>query len=220
MKELIRSQWTITLVATMLGVFAGIYLNDYFNRHKQEKDLQGALIKVRSELEQNRRYLSRTHDTLDFLHAPLQYFFSKVNVDGELIMAPQEMSKFTAKYPTVFIPTDSVRTAEGKYRYHGDMGVQIPAILSIQLSSVAWDACKDSDLGSIADFECLYNLETVYKLQSRVMDEFDKLLDSFSAFDNPSAWGPMLKVWKYNLDYQGAYLQATESIDKIFSECH
>ena len=135
-------------------------------------------------------------------------------------MAAEEMTKFTRKYPSVFIPTDSVRSGPGIYRYHGDMGVQIPAILSIQLSSVAWDAFKDSDLGKIADFECLYNLETVYKLQSRVMDEFDKLLDSFSAFDNLSAWGPMLKVWKYNLDYQGAYLQATESIDEVFSECH
>ncbi len=220
MKKLLTNDWTITLVATMLGVFAGIYVNEYFADRKQARHLEQALLKIEDELRQNKNYLSRTFDTLSYVYEPLIFFFDHVDQKDRLVMSKSAMRDFLRNYPNIFRPTDSIWIRDDLYHFRGDMDIQFPAVISVQLSTVAWDAFKESGLSTISNFECLYNLETVYKLQHRMTIEFDRLLEMIAKVDGPSAWRKILEQWKLNLDYQNAYLSSLTPISSTFEECH
>lgn len=203
----------------MMGVFAGIYLNELVTKRKQINHLKQAMTKIQDELALNKSNLLRTYDTLSYAYEPLRIYFDHVNEDDELLMDRREMQRFQQEYPGIFQPQDSSRVSGEIYRYQGEMGFQIPAVLSVQLSDVAWKAFKDSGLSAISDFECLYNLETVYKLQGKMISEFDAFLDKIGQAKGPDSWPPILSHWKLNLDYQQAYLTSLTPLARPFEDC-
>ena len=70
---------------------------------------------------------------------------------------------------------DSVKLDSKKYQYTGDtfIELEIPDI-----TSIAWETIRTINIANEFDYNCLYELESTYNLQSRVQREIDKAAEA------------------------------------------
>jgi hypothetical protein len=60
---------------------------------------------------------------------------------------------------------------------------QVVELELVELSDIAWETTKSLDILNEFGYECLYELESMYSLQSRVQKEIDKSSDALQNND-------------------------------------
>jgi hypothetical protein len=90
------------------------------------------------------------------------------------------MNDIQTRYPGVFRIADSTQLDSLRYAYHGSVVVELELV---ELSDIAWETTKSLDILNEFGYECLYELESMYSLQSRVQKEIDKSSDALQNND-------------------------------------
>ncbi|MFY0689320.1 MAG: hypothetical protein JXQ90_19270 [Cyclobacteriaceae bacterium] len=175
--------WKYVSVELFL-IFAGINLAIWFNNwntsRKYEKSKTAAIERIIEEIQSNQRelMLSREANLLVFeayeILTPLYVGNSRTVAATAL-----QMTEIQEKYPGFFIINDTL-SSNGNLIFEGDTRINLELI---DLSAIAWETTRFMGLTGRFDYECLYSLESLYRLQDRVQQEIDRSADALQAGD-------------------------------------
>ena len=168
------------VLGEILLIFIGINLAIWFNNWNASKkaiaDKNVAITKITEEVINNSNQLKiaqeQNHQIL------LAYSEYKNKFDGntsQLLATPSEVKELNTKYPGFYLTSDSIPLKNGVYRYNG--GTHILLEIPI-LNEIAWDTTKTLSILNEFDYECLYDLESMYSLQRLVQKEINKASDA------------------------------------------
>ena len=164
----------------LLLLFVGINLAIWFNNWNASKKINEgkkiAISKITEEVENNKVEIDKV---LINNHRILNAYKDFKNIyDGNtsVIMAnPKQLQLLRNKYPDYFITKDSIALENGLYSYRGttQMILEIPT-----LTEIAWRTTTTLNVTNEFNYECLYELESIYNLQRRVQIEINKSADA------------------------------------------
>jgi len=164
----------------LLLLFVGINLAIWFNNWNASKKINEgkkiAISKITEEVENNKVEIDKV---LINNHRILNAYKDFKNIyDGNtsVIMAnPKQLQLLRNKYPDYFITKDSIALENGLYSYRGTthMILEIPT-----LTEIAWRTTTTLNVTNEFNYECLYELESIYNLQRRVQIEINKSADA------------------------------------------
>ena len=164
----------------LLLLFVGINLAIWFNNWNSSKKINEgkkiAISKITEEVENNKLEIDKV---LKNNHRILNAYKDFKNIyDGNtsVIKAnPKQLQLLRNKYPDYFITKDSIALENGLYSYRGTthMILEIPT-----LTEIAWKTTTTLNVTNEFNYECLYELESIYNLQRRVQIEINKSADA------------------------------------------
>lgn len=158
-----KSEGVITLVATLLGVFLALYLNNWNESRKEKNQKEIATEKILMEISANKEKLKESLSNYKLMLATYQFFNTCLTPDGAFVTSAEYMSEFKTKYPGVLYTNDSVKVDDEKYRYTNmDLGLEF-TLEQVELRTIAWETLKNSDVNSLFSFNCLMSLEYIYE---------------------------------------------------------
>jgi hypothetical protein len=173
----LSNNWIVTLTATLIGVFAALYLNEVVETKKLNNKKSIATKNIFLEVEANQESLEKSIKKLEMTLKTIAFLKPRMNDDGELIASPDSMTSFKSKYPEVFKVEDSIKLENGKYNYIGEADVDFN-ISSINLTTLSLSTLKNSGLTSYYNFNCLMNLERLEKFTIETLESEKQVLNS------------------------------------------
>jgi hypothetical protein len=111
---------------------------------------------------------------LIFIGINLAIWFNNWNT-SQIIATPNTVNELKIKYPDFYRVLDSIPLKNGLFKYQG--GTHILLEIPI-LNEIAWDTTKTLSILNEFDYECLYDLESMYSLQRLVQKEINKAADA------------------------------------------
>ena len=181
-RKLLSSNWFVTLTATLLGVFVALYLNEWVaNRkllNKKSKVTKNLLAEISSNHEKLKKATERHIEILDIL----EFLESYSDEEGNLIVGTDSMSSFRLRNPDFILLVDSTLVSEGIYKYHGEINFNL-SLPYLEITTLAWNTLKNSDVISTYDFECLMYLEGVNNITDEVLAKNKQVFDYFIGID-------------------------------------
>ncbi len=226
MKKLIwsafNSAWIVTLVSTMIGVYAGIYLNNYFEKQSLLKSKEKAFNEVITELNDNHRLLEAYHDLLSEQYERASYILSYFTGDNEIVIPEDSLKVFLLKTETLFFYERS-EPVKGGLRMRGDLNLQITSeMVARELFGIVWEAYKQTNYIAYTNFKCLTDLETIYDIQEEVNELNDKWMDLIFQgyfYSNKDKKDEYLRTWNQLLFKQRTLLQFYNEEDQMMENC-
>ena len=164
------------IIGEILLLFIGINLAIWFNNwnasKKTNEDKRIALSKIIEEMDNNKLEVdSILINNQNILKAYRDY---KGFYDGNtsvIKMNPKQFSLLKKMHPDFFRVKDSTATDDGLVRYNGTTYVNLEITT---LTEIAWNTTTTLNVSNEFNYECLYELESLYNLQRRVQNEIDK----------------------------------------------
>lgn len=170
LSKLFENNWVVTLTATLIGVFAALYLNEWMSGKKQRDQKEIATQNVLSEISSNHEKLSVAAERHRDMVGILNFLNDHSDDESSLVASPDSMQVFQQKFPGTIMVEDSTLVSEGMYRYSADvnLGFSLP---QHEISTIAWRTLKSSGIGPDFEFECLMFLEGLYNLTDEVIGQ-------------------------------------------------
>lgn len=219
-RAVLTSDWTVTLTATMVGVFAGIYLNEYFTQSSLERESKQAVKQIKQEMTSNQAVLEETYKVHKKYLPVFKFYFENVDDNGDLVVSSSKMTSFQQQHPRTIVLTDSQLVKNNFYRYEGEIDMQFEAFATVQLSDIAWQTLQNSRLSSGLDYECLYNLAAMYRLQEHVKSENANLLNTLAeATDDSDVVETVLGRWKLLLGLEESLINLYNASPEMIQNC-
>lgn len=168
------------VLGEILLIFIGINLAIWFNNWNASKkaivDKKVAITKITEEVINNSNQLDIAQEQNHQILLAYSEYKNKFTENTSLLLAtPAEIKELNTKYPGFYLVTDSILIENGIYRYNG--GTHILLEIPI-LNEIAWDTTKTLSILNEFDYECLYDLESMYSLQRLVQKEINKASDA------------------------------------------
>ena len=168
------------IIGEILLLFVGINLAIWFNNWNtskiKNKDKTVALDKIVEEIENNKLEIdSLMINNRKILNAYRDYKRFYDGNTAKVRMSPKEFSLLKESHPKFFRLKDSMAVDNGLFLYRGTTYVNLEITT---LTEIAWKTTTTFDLSNEFNYECLYELESMYNLQRRVQDEIDKSADA------------------------------------------
>jgi len=168
------------VLGEILLLFIGINLAIWFNNWNSSKKINEgkkiAISKITEEIEDNtleiNSVLKNNHEILNAFND----FKTIYDGNTSIIKAnPKQVRLLTNKYPDFFSIKDSTALDNGIYRYRGitQINLEIPT-----LTEIAWKTTTTLNVTNEFNYDCLYELESIYNLQRRVQIEINKSADA------------------------------------------
>lgn len=179
LKQYFKVNWKY-VIGEILLIFVGINLAIWFNNwnaaNKSRQDKEVIVSKIKEEIQNNTKELSfaKKQNTAT-LNAHIE--FTKI-YDGNssfVIATPSQLSKLNNNYPNYFRVTDSVQIKNDTFRYSGGTFIELELP---EITDIAWSTARSLSVSNEFDYECMYELESMYNLQKRVQNEVDKAADA------------------------------------------
>ena len=168
------------ILGEILLLFIGINLAIWFNNWNFSKKINEskkiAISKITEEIENNKLEVdSVLRNNYKVLNA---YKSFKNLYDGntsKIKTSPAHLQSLRKKYPGFFSIKDSIVLNDDLYHYRGTthINLEIPT-----LTEIAWKTTTTLNVTNEFNYECLYELESVYNLQRRVQSEINKSADA------------------------------------------
>lgn len=175
--KLLKNDWVITLTATLIGVFAALYLNEMVSSNKLENQKSIATKNILAEISLNNKKIkkaTKTHiELMDIIEFMGNYSDEK---NGTLIVPVDSMAKFQTLHPNLIIIKDSTFVSDGIYDYNGELVFEF-STPQLEITTIAWNTLKNSGISPTYGFECLMYLENIYKITNEVSTKNSELLD-------------------------------------------
>ncbi len=155
----------ITFTSTIIGVFVGIYLTDFYNRQSQLKARDDAFKQVSKEISTNADLLKDYRDTLQISFERLNYFNTKLNNDLKIIIHKDSLLVFKNKLKGVLTVENTALHNSDSIQVRGDLNLNINSnLILFDLQTVIWSTFKQTDYLSLTPFDCISNIESIYNL--------------------------------------------------------
>ena len=214
--------WTITLISTMIGVYAGIYVNDYFDQQALLADKEKAFQDVINEIKENHDILVTYDSLLRHRFNGIKYVFSKVNDDNKIIISQDSLESFKSRIDSVFI-VEGTEKVGNNWRIRGELNLHIHSpLIARGLSSIIWESYKQTAYLNHTGFKCLTEMEVIYHLQDEVNRLNDEWIDSFIAgtfYRNAELREDFLSVWNQLLTRQHMLLKVFRNKHQMIETC-
>lgn len=164
------------ILLLFIGINLAIWFNNWNTSKKINEEKKVAIIKITEEIKNNKieidSVLINSHQIIN------AYRDFKNLYDGNtaaIIANPKQLKLLNNKYPDYFRVKDSIAIDNGIYHYRGvtRINLEIPT-----LTEIAWKTTTTLNVTSEFNYECLYELESLYNLQRRVQIEINKSADA------------------------------------------
>jgi hypothetical protein len=160
------------ILLLFIGINLAIWFNNWNSSKKINEDKQIAISKIMEEMDNNRLEIDYVIiNNRQILNAYRDY---KNFYDGNtslVKMSPKQFRLLKDKYPNFFRPKDSIAIENGLFRYRGTTYVNLEITT---LTEIAWKTTTTLNVSNEFNYECLYELESMYNLQRRVQNEINK----------------------------------------------
>ena len=160
------------ILLLFIGINLAIWFNNWNTSKKINEDKKIAINKIIEEIDNNRLEIdSLIINNRQILNAYRDY---KRFYDGNtslVKMSPEQFTSLKIKHPKFFRVKDSITTENGLFRYRGTTYVNLEITT---LTEIAWKTTTTFNVSNEFNYECLYELESMYNLQRRVQDEINK----------------------------------------------
>lgn len=179
LKKPAKSNWKY-IFREILLLFIGINLAIWFNNWNESKKINQtktiAIKNIVEEIRSNQTELNKALGNYEMiLNAYTEYKDLFKQTKSELIASPNRMKEFQERHPNFFIIKDSISVDNYNYKYLGKTKIDMELPL---LTNIAWKTTISTNISSKLSFECMYQLENVYNLQAKVMEEVNKASNS------------------------------------------
>lgn len=179
LKKSTKSNWKYIFREIIL-LFIGINLAIWFNNWNESKKINQtktiAIKNIVEEIRSNQKELNTALNNYEtILSAYTEYKGLYKQSTTELIASPFQMRELQSKHPNFFIINDSISINDDNFNYIGTTKVEMELPL---LTDIAWKTTVSTNISSELSFECMYQLENVYNLQAKVMEEVNKASNS------------------------------------------
>lgn len=223
-KTILNNPWFVTLVSTMVGIIAGLYITNYFENNRLYNAKQKALTQVQIELKDNHELLKNFNEKLGEKYEPMFIVFSNLNEDMDLVIHKDSLASFLKSTKKIF-SYDSFTTVDATMiELHGDLNFNLEnvGLMAKKLSSIVWDSYKQTNFLSITSFDCITNVETFYVLQEEINDIIEvwknQLYQTFFV-QNLKAAEEFMSNWRVLLLKQNLLLEFYKTVDTALTEC-
>lgn len=223
LNKLFKNNWTITLVATTLGVYLGVYINNYNTKHTEEQKAGSAFEDVLNELKDNQELLvewdSISRQNYQFFERYNQY--AQEEEDG-LIMSIAEMQTFRTQFADVLTIEDSTLIQKDTFLYDatGELNFENQLVFNLQYE-IAWSAIKNTEYLRYINFDCIKSIELFYNLLAISNTQRKKWIDKIMAGeveDNESRM-EILNNWQAENDINSKILNLFPQLEENLKEC-
>lgn len=164
-----------------IGINLAIWFNNWNSSKKINESKKIAISKIIEEIDNNRLEIDSV--ILNNRHILNSYKDFKEFFDdntSQLKIAPKDFIQLKNKYPDFFRVRDSVSIDNGLYRYEGTTYINLEITT---LTEIAWKTTTTLNVTNEFNYECLYELESMYNLQRRVQNEINKSADALQKRD-------------------------------------
>jgi len=205
------------ILGEILLLFVGINLAIWFNNWNTSKkisdDKKVAISKITEEIDNNKLEIDTVLNNSHRIINAYKEFKNVYAGNTSIINAyPEQLKLLNTKYPDFFITKDSTAIDSGMYHYRGTtrINLEIPT-----LTEIAWKTTTTLNVTNEFNYDCLYELESLYNLQRRVQIEINKSADAMQQGKLQN-----LMIILEFLNQLGGQLQMDyESIKKNISNC-
>ncbi|MEY8868010.1 hypothetical protein AB9K24_00785 [Meridianimaribacter flavus] len=164
------------IILLFIGINLAIWFNNWNESNKVNQTKATAIKNIVEELRSNQTELNEALGNYEMiLNAYTEYIGLFKQKKSELIVSPNRMKEFQEKHPNFFIIKDSTLVDNYNYKYLGKTKIDMELPL---LTNIAWKTTISTNISSKLSFECMYQLENVYNLQGKVMEEVNKASNS------------------------------------------
>jgi len=160
------------ILLLFIGINLAIWFNNWNSSKKINEDKKIAINKIIGEIDNNRLETdSLILNNRQILNAYRDYKNFYDNNTSVVIMSPKQFRRLKGKHPDFFRPKDSIAIDNGLFRYRGTTFINLEITT---LTEIAWKTTTTLNVSNEFDYECLYELESMYNLQRRVQNEINK----------------------------------------------
>ena len=160
------------ILLLFIGINLAIWFNNWNTSKKINEDKKIAINKIIEEIDNNKLEIdSVIINNRQLLNAYKEYKrFDNSNV-SLVKMSPKQFTSLQNKYPNYFRVIDSASVENGLYHYSGITNINLEITT---LTEIAWKTTITLNVSNEFNYECLYELESMYNLQRRVQNEINK----------------------------------------------
>ncbi|WP_033958919.1 hypothetical protein [Psychroserpens jangbogonensis] len=164
------------LLLLFVGINLAIWFNNWNSSKKTNESKAIAISKITEEVENNKLeidiILKNNHQVLNAYKDFKNLYDGKTSI---IIASPRQLQLQRKRHPGFFKTKDSVTLANGLYRYRGKTQIKLEIRT---LTEIAWKTTTTLNVTNEFNYECLYELESMYNLQRRVQLEINKSADA------------------------------------------
>ena len=199
------------ILLLFIGINLAIWFNNWNASKKIDKDKKIALNKIIEEIDNNSLEIdSVLINNRQILDAHIDY---KRFYDGNTTlvkMSPNQFASLKNKHPDFFRVKDSVALENGLFRYSGTTYVHLEITT---LTEIAWKTTTTLNVSNEFNYECLYELESMYNLQRRVQDEINKSANSLQKRELEGLMNVLEFLEQLGIQLQDSYDGMLENIN-------
>ena len=160
------------ILLLFIGINLAIWFNNWNTSKKINEDKNIALNKIIEEIENNKLEIdSVIINNRKILNAYTDYQRFYGSNTSLVKMSPKQIASLKNKHPNFFRVKDSVSVDNGLFRYSGTTYINLEITT---LTEIAWKTTTTLNISNEFNYECLYELESMYNLQRRVQNEINK----------------------------------------------
>ena len=213
--KLFSNSWVITLTATLIGVFAALYLNEWVASKKLRNQMEIATENILMEFSSNNESLKGAVTQHKVLLDIFEFLEKYNDEEDGLITSSKIMSDFRAKHPDIVAIEDSILLSSGEYQYNGEIssGFSLP---NINLTNIAWETMKNSGINATYGFECLMFLENVDKVTDEVVQQNKAIFDFLLGSDENEN---IIKELKILIEYEELLIELYSNSKERLTSC-
>lgn len=164
------------ILLLFIGINLAIWFNNWNTSKKINEDKEIALSKIIEEMDNNKLEIdSLIINNRQILNAYTDYKKFYDDNTSMVKMSPEQFKFFKNKHPDFFRLKDSVSLENGLFRYSGTTYINLEIKT---LTEIAWKTTTTLNVSNEFNYECLYELESMYNLQRRVQKEINKSADA------------------------------------------
>jgi len=164
------------ILLIFIGINLAIWFNNWNTNRQNIKAKKVAIEKIKEEIASNVKDLDTVYQNALLVSeaiGELKALFQ--GNSSQLKVSPQKIKYIREKFPGFYRIRDSTLLDDGHILYQGTTFIQLELK---ELKAIAWETTKTLDILNEFGYDCLYDLETLYKLQSRVQREIDKAAEA------------------------------------------
>ena len=160
------------IVLVVIGILIALQINNWNSSNKSKREVKISITHIKKEIESNIKELNKAQKINHMIgEAYSEYRKLYDGKTTELITTPENMDILQNKYPGFFRISDSLQINTDLFHYSGTTFINLELA---ELTEIAWETTRSVGITNEFEYECLYELESMYNLQRRVQNEINK----------------------------------------------
>ncbi len=170
------------IALVVIGISLAIWFNNWNTSIQSNQNKEIVIKRVKEEIKSNLEELIKARKVNKKItegFSEYENFFG--DNTNEIITTPSQMNILQKKYPSFFKLNDSINVRDDIYKYFGGTYINLELV---ELTEIAWKTAQSLGTANEFSYDCLYELESTYNLQTKVKNGFDKVANALGDNDD------------------------------------